>query len=92
MPNPGDLLTGRYRILERLGSGGTATVHRARDERLDRDVAVKVLLPNLAGDPSTASRFEREARSLAASSSWSCAAGVRSPIASGPAGRWPPTT
>jgi serine/threonine-protein kinase len=68
MPNPGDLLMGRYRILERIGSGGMATVHRARDERLERDVAVKVLLPNLAGDPSTAARFEREARSLAASS------------------------
>jgi hypothetical protein len=68
MPNPGDLLLGRYRILERLGSGGMATVHRARDERLERDVAVKILLPNLAGDPATAARFEREARSLAASS------------------------
>jgi hypothetical protein len=67
MPNPGDLLAGRYRVLERLGSGGMATVHRARDERLERDVAVKVLLPNLAGDPATAARFEREARSLAAS-------------------------
>ena len=66
MPNPGDLLMGRYRILERLGSGGMATVHRARDERLERDVAVKILLPNLADDPSTAARFEREARSLAA--------------------------
>jgi serine/threonine-protein kinase len=68
MPNPGDLLMGRYRILERLGSGGMATVHRARDERLERDVAVKILLPNLADDPVTAARFEREARSLAASS------------------------
>jgi serine/threonine-protein kinase len=45
-----------------------ATVHRARDERLDRDVAIKVLLPNHAGDPATAARFEREARSLAAAS------------------------
>jgi serine/threonine-protein kinase len=43
-----------------------ATVHRARDERLDRDVAVKILLPNHAGDPVLAGRFEREARSLAA--------------------------
>ena len=68
MPNQGDLLIDRYRILERIGSGGMATVHRARDERLDRDVAIKVLLPNLAGDPLTAARFEREARSLAAAS------------------------
>ena len=66
MPKPGDLLLDRYRILDRLGSGGMATVDRARDERLDRDVAVKVLLPNLADDPPTAARFEREARSLAA--------------------------
>ena len=68
MPSPGELLAGRYRIVAPLGSGGMATVHRARDERLDRDVAIKVLLPNHAGDPATAARFEREARSLAAAS------------------------
>ena len=68
MPAPGDLLAGRYRIVAPLGSGGMATVHRARDERLDRDVAIKVLLPNHAGDPATAARFEREARSLAGAS------------------------
>ena len=68
MPAVGDLLAGRYRIVAPLGSGGMATVHRARDERLDRDVAIKVLLPNLAGDPATAARFEGEARSLAAAS------------------------
>jgi len=68
MPAPGALLAGRYRIVAPLGSGGMATVHRARDERLDRDVALKILLPNHAGDPVLASRFEREARSLAAAS------------------------
>jgi hypothetical protein len=68
MPAHGELLAGRYRIVAPLGSGGMATVHRARDERLERDVAIKVLLPNHAGDPATAARFEREARSLAAAS------------------------
>ncbi len=66
MPSIGDVLAGRYRIDGRLGAGGMATVWRARDLRLDRDVAVKVLLPNLAGDPAMTARFDREARSLAA--------------------------
>jgi serine/threonine protein kinase len=66
MPAIGDLLAGRYRIDARLGAGGMATVWRARDLRLERDVAVKVLLPNLAGDPALAARFDREARALAA--------------------------
>jgi eukaryotic-like serine/threonine-protein kinase len=66
MPAPGDLLVDRYRIIGPLGSGGMATVHRARDERLGRDVAVKILLPNLAGDQATARRFDREARAMAA--------------------------
>jgi len=66
MPVPGERLADRYRIVALLGAGGMATVHRAHDERLDRDVAVKTLLPNLAGDPVLARRFEREARSMAA--------------------------
>jgi Protein kinase domain len=66
MPAPGDHLADRYRIDALIGSGGMATVYRAHDERLDRDVAIKVLLPNLAGDPVVAERFEREARSMAA--------------------------
>jgi serine/threonine-protein kinase len=66
MPASGDLLADRYRILAPLGAGGMATVYRAHDERLGREVAVKVLLPNLAGDPVLATRFEREARTLAA--------------------------
>jgi eukaryotic-like serine/threonine-protein kinase len=65
MPSVGDVLAGRYRVAARLGSGGMATVFRARDVRLDRDVAIKVLLPNMALDPAVAARFDREARALA---------------------------
>ena len=66
MPIVGDVLAERYRVDAPLGVGGMASVYRAHDLRLDRDVAVKVLLPNLAADPAVAKRFDREARSLAA--------------------------
>ena len=66
MPAVGDRIVDRYRVIAPLGSGGMATVWRAHDERLDRDVAIKVLLPNLAGDPVVARRFEQEARAMAA--------------------------
>ena len=56
---------GPYEILEPLGSGGMGEVYKARDSRLDRDVAVKVLPENLSGDSSLLSRFEREAKLLA---------------------------
>jgi eukaryotic-like serine/threonine-protein kinase len=49
-----------------LGRGGMATVHRARDEVLDRDVAVKLLHAHLASDPAFLDRFRREARAAAA--------------------------
>ena len=65
MPAVGDLLADRYRIDGVLGAGGMATVYLATDLRLERQVAVKVLLPNLARDPSLAERFDREARILA---------------------------
>jgi eukaryotic-like serine/threonine-protein kinase len=54
-------LAGRYRLLERLGSGGTADVYRARDQRLQRDVAAKVIAHWLAHDTATVRRFRREA-------------------------------
>ncbi len=66
MPSIGDRLAGRYRLDARIGSGGFATVFRAHDLRLDRDVAIKVLLANHATDPVVTARFEREARVLAA--------------------------
>jgi hypothetical protein len=66
MPRIGDVLADRYRVEALLGAGGMAAVYRAIDLRLAREVAVKVLAPNLAADPSFAARFDREARALAA--------------------------
>ncbi|MEV1012772.1 protein kinase [Micromonospora sp. NPDC049801] len=56
------LLAGRYRLLERLGSGGMSAVYRAYDEVLERDVAVKVLV---ASDPSARQRIRAEAKAAA---------------------------
>ena len=55
------VLCGRYRLLERLGSGGAADVYRAHDERLRRDVAVKLIIESLARDSAAVRRFRREA-------------------------------
>jgi eukaryotic-like serine/threonine-protein kinase len=60
---PGKKL-GPYEILSPLGAGGMGEVYRARDTRLDRDVAVKVLPAHLASDPQLKQRFEREARTV----------------------------
>lgn len=57
---------GAYEILSALGAGGMGEVYRARDTRLDRTVAIKVLPPDLAVDPTRRQRFEREARTIAA--------------------------
>ena len=62
---PGSRL-GPYAILAPLGAGGMGEVYRARDSRLDRDVAIKVLSERLAGDPDALSRFHREAKAVAA--------------------------
>jgi serine/threonine-protein kinase len=57
---------GPYAILGPLGAGGMGEVYRALDERLQRQVAIKVLQPELAGDPQALQRFLREARAVAA--------------------------
>lgn len=56
---------GLYEILAPIGAGGMGEVYRARDPKLDREVAIKVLPENLAGDAERLGRFEREARVLA---------------------------
>jgi eukaryotic-like serine/threonine-protein kinase len=71
MPNPpaprgagplGRRFGGRYRLLERVGGGGMATVYRARDERLKRTVAVKVIDEHLSFDSASVRRFRQEAQ------------------------------
>src|SRR5436190_9302600 len=52
----------RYELEHRLGHGGMATVYRARDLKLDRQVAIKLLADNFAGDDEVRKRFSREAR------------------------------
>jgi len=62
---PGSRL-GPYEIVAQIGSGGMGEVYRARDTRLGRDVAIKVLPPEFADDPERLRRFEQEARAVAA--------------------------
>ncbi|MGO9259374.1 MAG: hypothetical protein ACLQU1_24125 [Bryobacteraceae bacterium] len=62
---PGDKL-GRYQIVAPLGAGGMGEVYRARDSKLNRDFAIKVLPAAFANDVQYMARFEREAQVLAA--------------------------
>jgi serine/threonine protein kinase len=57
-------ILGPHEIQSPLGAGGMDEVYRARDTRLDRDVAVKVLPANLSSDPSLRQRLEREAKAV----------------------------
>jgi serine/threonine protein kinase/tetratricopeptide (TPR) repeat protein len=56
---------GHYRIMDHIGAGGMGEVYRARDERLERDVAIKVLPEQVASDPDRLARFETEAKAVA---------------------------
>lgn len=63
--NPGTVLSGRYEILEKIGSGGMAVVYRGKDRKLDRYVTVKVLREEFIGDEEFIERFRSEACSAA---------------------------
>lgn len=63
---PGTMLGDRYQVGEVIGRGGMAEVHEGRDLRLGRRVAIKILRPDLAKDPTFQARFRREAQSAAA--------------------------
>src|SRR6476659_3745150 len=66
MPLVAGARLGPYEIIAPLGAGGMGEVYRARDTRLERDVAIKILPARLSGDPAALTRFEREAKSVAA--------------------------
>lgn len=82
-------LTDRYELGELLGFGGMSEVHRARDVRLHRDVAIKILRADLARDPNFSQRFRREARHTAALNHPSIVAVFDTGEAQTPTGRLP---
>ncbi len=65
MAEIGQVLGGRYRLIELLGSGGMATIYRATDTGLGRDVALKLLRPEYLQDPDFSARFRQEAQAAA---------------------------
>jgi len=65
VPEIGELLGDRYRLLELHGEGGMATIYRAHDVKLDRDVALKLLRPELGRDEAFVARFRFEAQAAA---------------------------
>ncbi|MDQ5859006.1 MAG: serine/threonine protein kinase, partial [Acidobacteriota bacterium] len=66
MPLPSGFRLGPYEVTAPLGAGGMGEVYRARDTRLDRDVAIKVLPESIQADREALARFEREAKLVAA--------------------------
>ena len=66
MPLAAGTRLGSYEVLAPLGAGGMAEVYRARDTKLKREVAIKVLPQHLTNDPEALARFEREAQAVAA--------------------------
>src|ERR1700757_2276562 len=65
MPLSAGTKLGPYEILAPIGAGGMGEVYRARDTKLDREVAIKILPAAVSSDPERLARFEREAKVLA---------------------------
>ena len=65
MPLASGTRLGPYEIEAAIGAGGMGEVYKARDTRLDRSVAIKVLPPQFSADPERRARFEREAKTIA---------------------------
>lgn len=65
MLKPGMIISDRYEIIDKVGSGGMADVYKARDQRLNRFVAIKVLKPEYSSDKSFVNKFRAEAQSAA---------------------------
>ena len=65
MPLASGTRLGPYEIQSAIGAGGMGEVYKARDTRLDRTVAIKVLPPDVSADPDRRARFEREAKTIA---------------------------
>src|SRR5438876_2127663 len=66
MPLAAGARLGHYVVVASLGAGGMGEVYRARDERLGRDVAIKILPDSVRSDPDALARFAREAKAVAA--------------------------
>src|SRR5512136_3195446 len=65
MPLTAGTRLGPYEIESAIGAGGMGEVYRARDTRLDRSVAIKILPPEVSADPDRRARLEREAKTIA---------------------------
>jgi serine/threonine-protein kinase len=65
-PHIGEIVDGKYQIDSKLGEGGMATVYRARHTLVDRNVAIKIINPQMSGNASLKERFRREAKNTAA--------------------------
>jgi eukaryotic-like serine/threonine-protein kinase len=65
MASPSTVFADRYELIREIARGGMADVYLARDSKLDRPVALKVLSPELSRDPSFVERFRREAQAAA---------------------------